>query len=434
MDIAMLKTAAVAALALAAAPASAGARSADRAPEPLKGLVLWPDCAKSRPELSKAVSLEFSYFLPCDAAVAELPGGAVKYDWRKFDALLADIASRGHQAVVRFRYAYPGEKLGGVKGATAVPGFIKKRRDYKETFAPDPGGDGPTWYPDWSCKALEDFTLAFYAEVARRYDADPRMAFVETGFGHWAEYHTSGTKMRPGVNFPSADFQKRFFALMEKSFKLTPWMVSIDSAMREKKGVSPAPALARKGMAFGLFDDSFMCESHEIAGGKGGWNEKNWRAFGPDHWKKAPHGGEISYFKKSDQKDFLSPGGIHGVKWKDAAAKYHIAFMVANDAPGGAYATPARFREASRECGFRLELGRVRRSRGALAVEVVNRGVAPFYHEGTVSAGRRRAKESIKGILPGETRLFMVPGAKEGDEIRLVSPKLPRPYPLDGGA
>ena len=422
MDIAMLKTAAVAALALAAAPASAGARSADRGPEPLKGLVLWPDCAKSRPELSKAVSLEFSYFLPCDAAVAELPGGAVKYDWRKFDALLADIASRGHQAVVRFRYAYPGEELGGVKGATAVPGFVKKRMDYRETFAANPGGDGPTWYPDWSCKALEDFTLAFYAEVARRYDADPRMAFIETGFGHWAEYHTSGTEIRPGKNF------------MEKSFKLTPWMVSIDSAMREKKGVSPAPALARKGMAFGLFDDSFMCESHEIAGGNGGWNEKNWRAFGPDHWKKAPHGGEISYFKKSDQKDCLSPGGIHGVKWKDAAAKYHIAFMVANDAPGGAYATPARFREASRECGFRLKLGRVRRSRGALAVEVVNRGVAPFYHEGTVSAGRRRAKESIKGILPGETRLFMVPGAREGDEIRLVSPKLPRPYPLDGGA
>ena len=404
---------------------------ADNAPEPLKGLVLWQDSAKSNPALSNAISLEFSYFLPCDAAVAQLPGGAVKYDWRKFDTLLADIASRGHQAIVRFRYAHPGEKLGGMKGATAVPGFIKKRRDYKETFAANPGGDGPTWYPDWSCKALEDFTLAFYAELARRYDADPRLAFLETGFGHWAEYHTSGTEIRPGKNFPSAEFQKRFFSLMEKSFKLTPWMVSIDSAMRERKGVSPAPDLARKGMAFGLFDDSFMCAGHDVAGGKGGWNEKDWRVFGPDHWKKAPHGGEISYFKKSDQKDFLSPVGIHGVKWKDAAAKYHVSFMIANDAPGGGYATPARFREASRECGYRLKLGRVRQERGALAVEVENRGVAPFYHEGTLAAGSRLAKGSVKGMLPGETRLFTIPGARKGDAIRLVSPKLLKPFPLD---
>ena len=85
---------------------------ADNAPEPLKGLVLWQDSAKSNPALSNAISLEFSYFLPCDAAVAQLPGGAVKYDWRKFDTLLADIASRGHQAIVRFRYAHPGEELG----------------------------------------------------------------------------------------------------------------------------------------------------------------------------------------------------------------------------------------------------------------------------------------------------------------------------------
>ena len=401
-------------------------------PEPLKGLVLWRDGAKSHPELSGAISLEFSYFLPCDVAIGESPGGAVKYDWRKFDALLDDIASRGHQAVVRFRYAYPGEKLGGVKGATAVPGFVKKRRDYKETFAENPGGDGPTWYPDWSCKALEDFTLAFYAELARRYDADPRLAFLETGFGHWAEYHTSGTKTLPGKNFPSAEFQKRFFTLMDKSFKLTPWMVSIDSAMREKKGVSPAPALARKGMAFGLFDDSFMCAGHEIESGKGGWNEKNWRVFGPDHWKKAPCGGEISYFKSSDQKEFLSPEGIHGVEWKEAAAKYHVTFMIANDAPGGGHATPARFREASRECGYRLKLGRIRQERGALAVEVVNRGVAPFYHEGTVAVGSRRAKGSLKGILPGETRTLIVPGAGKDGKIRLVSPKLLKPFPLGG--
>ena len=57
-------------------------------------------------------------------------------------------------------------RLGGVKGATAVPSFLKSRSDYRETFAGNPGGDGPTWYPDWSCRALEDFTLEFYGALA----------------------------------------------------------------------------------------------------------------------------------------------------------------------------------------------------------------------------------------------------------------------------
>ena len=54
--------------------AAAAALCADNGsgPEPLKGLVLWRDAAKSHPELSNAISLEFSYFLPCDAAVAQL--------------------------------------------------------------------------------------------------------------------------------------------------------------------------------------------------------------------------------------------------------------------------------------------------------------------------------------------------------------------------
>ena len=409
--------------------AAAGAAAA--APAPLKGLVLWPDCAKAHPALSKEISLEFSYCLPCDMVSGVSPGGKAKYDWRKFDALLADIASRGHQAVIRFRYAYPGEKTHGVRGGTAVPAFIKERPGYTETFAENPDGDGPTWYPDWSCKALEDFTLGFYAEFARRYDADPRLAFVEAGFGHWAEYHTSGTETRPGRNFPSFDFQKRFFALMDKSFKMTPWMVSIDSAWREKKGVSPAVGFAQRGMPFGLFDDSFMCAEHEISGGGGGWNEKNWLAFGKDHWRRAPHGGEISYFSRSDQKDFLSPKGIHGVAWKDAAAKYHISFMIANDAPGGKFATPARFREASLECGYRLRKKSERTERGGLAVEVANDGVAPFWHDATVASGGRRAKGTLKGIQPGETRRFLVPGARPGARLEMVSPKLLAPFPLE---
>lgn len=406
--------------ALASLPAAAA---------PLKGIVLWPDQARDRPDLSRAVSLEFSYCRPCDVAVGTNSAGAVVYDWSRFDALLSEMAARGHQAIIRFRYVYPNEKLGGVRGATAVPAFIKERTDYHETFSANPGGDGPTWYPDWSCRALEDFTLAFYAEFAARYDADPRLAFVQAGFGHWAEYHTSGTETKLGTNFPSMEFQRRFFALLGRSFSKTPWMVSIDAAGRDGRR-SPAPELAEKGAAFGLFDDSFMCRKHDISGGKGGWNERNWAVFGSDHWKSAPHGGEISYYSKGDQRNFLSPEGIYGVTWAQAAAKYHMTFVIANDSPKGPFATPERFAEAARECGPSLVATEVRERQGGVEVTVANKGVAPPYHDIAVSVGGLRASGTLKGLLPGESRVLFAVGASPGGALQLVSEKLLSPIPL----
>lgn len=395
----------------------------DAAPEgcaPMKGLVLWPDNGKMA-SLASATSLEFSYFLPCDVATGLDGSGKTVYDWSRLDALLDAMASRRHQAVLRFRYAYPGEKLGGVKGATAVPAFIKERADYHETYAANPGGDGPTWYPDWSCAALEDFTLDFHRAFAERYDADPRVAFLEAGFGHWAEYHTYGTKTKPGVNFPSIEFQKKFFRQMAETMQLTPWMVSIDAAARDD-GYSPARELAAEGLEFGLFDDSFMCEEHEISSGDGD-NELNWKSFGADRWKTSPCGGEISYYSDSDQKNFLRPAGIYGITWAQAAAKYHMAFVIANDSVEGRYATKERFLKAQDECGYKLEVKSAVEKNGGLEVEIANTGVAAFYHPASVSFAGRTASGTLQGILPGETRTFFLRGARDGATLEIVSPK-----------
>ena len=396
----------------------------------LKGIVLWPHQAQKRSDLSAAISLEFSYALPCDIVSGTNATGALVCDWSRFDSLLDGIASRGHQAVIRFRYAYPCEKLGGTKGATAVPAFVKATPGYKETFAADPGGDGPTWYPDWSCPALEDFTLSFYREFAARYDADPRLAFVQAGFGHWAEYHTSGTKTQLGKNFPSLNFQRRFLALLAKSFVETPWMISIDAADDER---SPAAALAAEGMAFGLFDDSFMCKKHDAVDGKGGWNERNWKSFGADHWKRAPHGGEISYYSSRDQREFLDPKGLYGTTWAQAAAKYHMTFVIANDSPRGPFATPERFREAARECGPELVATAVKQEKDGVAVTVANRGVAPPYHDIGLTVGGKSASGTLKGLLPGESRVLFAKDAQPDGALLLVSKKLLAPIPLVRG-
>ena len=382
---------------------------------PFKGLVLWPDEAKEHPELSKEISLEFSYLFPSDV-VRGYENGAIRYDWTPLERLLDDMASRGHQAILRFCLAYPG------KGATGVPEFVKRSAGYKETFASNPNGDGPTWYPDWSHPNLRVFMLRFVADFAARYDADPRIAFIEAGFGHWAEYHTCGTPLRPGRNFPSPEIQKTFFRKMAESFRQTPWLVSIDAADAENSPLAADSGILA--LPFGLFDDSFMHREHDIAQGDG-YNERCWRAFGPDRWQRAPSGGEISYYSDKDQKEFLSPRGLYGVTFPEAAAKYHITFMIANDSPTGRHATPSTFREAATACGYRFRLAaREVLPDGRVRVTIRNDGVAPLYHEAHPALSTTIAPESLQGLLPGATLTCDFPPFPSTAPLRITSPKL----------
>ena len=190
------------------------------------------------------------------------------------------------------------------------------------------------------------------------------------------------------------------------------------------------PELAANGLAFGLFDDSFMCRKHDVVDGKGGWNERNWNAFGADHWKSAPHGGEISYYSSRDQREFLDPKGLYGTTWAQAAAKYHMTFVIANDSPRGPFATPERFRSAARECGPDLVASEVKPRQSGVEVTVRNDGVAPPYHDLGVAVGGKPADGTLKGLLPGESRVLFARGASSDGAVTLVSKKLLAPVPL----
>lgn len=406
------------------------ASAANAAQWPLKGIVLWRDNAADHPELQESIALEYMYLTPCSYVPGANPDGTPRFDWTSLDAALDDIASRGHQAILRFRYEYPGETIPeypGKRGATAVPKYIKALPDYHETFAPNPGGDGPTYYADWSHPALEDFTMRLHEAFAERYDADPRVAFLEVGFGHWAEYHTHGTTPRFGVNFPTKAFQARLMGLLAERMRQTPWLVSIDAAQTKYSDLAVDRTLST--IPFGLFDDTFMCKGHDIDQGDG-WNERGWRAFGPDRWRRAPCGGEVSYYQKRDQREFLSPNGVHGVSWEEAATKYHMTFVIGNDSLEGKFATPRRLAEAAAHCGYSFRLVGVTPGHSGVVAKVANDGVAPLYHDAYLSVpgiDGAVSAESLRGLLPGETRHFRIPFKGDGDvaeRLRIVSPKL----------
>jgi hypothetical protein len=392
-------------------------------PQPMTGLVLWPEEARRlHATYGQAIQLEYAYCLPCKVVTGCNADGTIVYDWSWFDRILDDVASRDHQLIARFRYEYPSSRdVDGHRGTTAVPDYIKQRSDYSETYADNPGGDGPTWYSDWSNRELQRFTLQFYTDFARRYSHDSRLAFLEVGFGHWSEYHIYGTKLELGKNFPSKLFQRQFFEHMNAVMTDIPWAVSIDAGDKRYSPVVGDNALMT--LPFGLFDDSFMHKTHELNSGDG-YNERCWNTIGKDtRWQKGICGGEISYYSSNDQKCFLSPDGLYGYHWGEQAAKYHITFMIANDAPRGGVATPELFLQGSLATGYRFVVKRCETDGVSTRLQVANIGVAPLYKDAWFAIGDIRSTTTLRGLLPGEEywmEILAVPDT-DGGNLQIVS-------------
>lgn len=401
--------------------------------EPMKGIVFWPDQAVAQERLQSSISLEYSYCLPCKVVTGKTDG-KIQYDWSSFETMLNDIASRGHQAIVRFRYEYPGTdgEISGteyctcnVAGATAVPLYIKKLSDYNETYSKNPGGDGETFYADWSNAELQWFTKQFYTDFAVKYDNDPRIAFIQVGFGHWSEYHIYGTDLQLGRNFPDHKYQKEFLIHINNTFKETPWSISIDAADDSYTPIVNDPELMA--LNFGRFDDSFMHSEHEHTQGEG-YNEDCWKNLGANRWQISPCGGEISYYTNTDQKEFLNPAGMHGFTWEQAAAKYHMTYVIGNDAPEGKYATPERVLEAGQNSGYKFQITKYQVSNSEAVVIVKNIGIAPIYHNAYVTVNGVRSATSLKGLLPEQALECHVTGLtisdNEAPALTITSNKL----------
>lgn len=372
--------------------------SVDRV-QPMTGLVLWPDNDHADTD---AIQLEFSYMLYNDVVDAQ-----GEYDWSAVDHLLDQIASRGHQAILRFRFIYPGFR------ETAVPDSIKQLPDYHEVIAKSEGK--PTAFCDWSHPALQDFALEFHTRFAQRYDDDPRLAFVQVGFGLWAEYHIYDGPMKMGKTFPSKAFQAKFHRHLNTVYLHTPWSISIDAADEETTPFSQDPALLQLG--FGLFDDSFLHGKHSE------YNEACWNFFGRDRWERAPAGGEFSYYNSHDQKQALAPHGPHGESFEHAAARFHISYMFANDQPR--YQPMQRLREAGMATGYRFRVTAFETDGQRCRATVTNTGIAPIYHDAFPAIGEARSETSLRGLLPGVQRVCIIPAPATHDaRLSIASDRL----------
>jgi len=370
--------------------------------QPMTGIVFWQ--GQYSDVAAEATSLEYSYMLFNDV----VDENAV-YNWDAVENKLNAIASRKHQAIFRFRYVYPGYE-------TSVPDYLKAMDDYNETEGISEGKT--TWFPDWTNAELQRFSLEFYTKFAEKYDNDPRLAFVQVGFGLWAEYHIYDGPFELGVTFPSKAFQEEFFRHLDSTFVLTPFSCSIDAADDTYSPFEEKPELLD--LHFGNFDDSFM---HNGFGEPGEYNTESWNFFGRERYKTSPAGGEFSYYSDYDQQHVLDwPDGPYGKPWEYFAEDFHMTYIIGNDQPN--YQTTARIKQASMASGYQFKIVSFKSKSDSSVLVVKNSGVAPIYYDAYVSVNGVRSPQSLKLLAPGEVLECSVSAGGDDPLLTIESDRL----------
>lgn len=358
--------------------------------QPMTGIVFWTSNSRALEALGDTVQLEYSYVTYSDIVETK-----DHYKWEVIDNLLDEVASRKHQAILRFHYTYPGE----VK--ITVPSYIFRDEGYNRTSATIE--DKKTFVPDWGFTELEAFTKQFFVDFASRFDGDPRLAMIQVGFGSYAEYHLYKGPRVLGKTFPTKKFQTSFFKTMNNNFNTTQWSVSIDAANSDYGPFSRKAE--HSNLEFGLFDDSMMHKTHSTNSDE--YNLSSWKFFGLKRYKKSMMGGEFNYYSDYDQKNVLAyPNGAWGRGFESFVEQFHLSYILGNDQFN--YQPADRIRQASISMGYKFHIDSFEASSKQSRIRITNIGAAPIYYDAYPTVNGLRSGLSLKGLLPQKTLEFII--------------------------
>ena len=366
---------------------------------PLKGLV--PYSGDHRAQFPH--SMEFNY-LPLSAVVVD----ENKYDWAPLENLLNDVATRGHQTVVRFFLEYPGKKGG-------IPEYLLKGGLKVETYVntnAQISAPSEVSTPDYADTHLRLMLKNFIAEFGKKYDGDVRLGYITAGLlGTWGEWHD----WPRDELFAKKDVQAEVMDAYEAAFKTTPVLLRYPAGERHN---AHAPNAARK---FGFHDDSFGWSTLDTGKKSDGWFFVTaTKAAGKDaldKWKTYPIGGEIrpeAWGIVFDE----NPGIKEIQNYRQCVNETHATWMM----DSGMFRKKQdatriqRAEDEVRHMGYEffIHSDTISLSDRKLSVkiEIENRGVAPIYCDwpaefGLIGANGQIAKTfagagKLRGLLPGD--------------------------------
>lgn len=338
---------------------------------PLKGLV--PYQAPSADRFPH--SMEFSYL-----GLAKLVRGDGQYDFAELESLLDDVKSRGNQTVFRIMLEYPGQK--NLIPQYLIDGGLVVHKYKNTNMAPLPPKNVET--PDYENPALRKCLQDFVAEMGRRYDGDPRIAYITAGLlGTWGEWHTYPREDL----WASKKVQVEILEAYQKAFSKTPIL------LRYPAGKDHYDKAATVNYPFGYHDDSFAYATMPSDKQDEDWYYGSLlkQAGIEDVWQKHAIGGEIrpEVWGCCFDAEPCTPAGQSFAACRDFT---HVTWLM----DSGMFenkAEPERYKNAVnqvRKMGYDFYVSQASvKRKGTKAAElvnvqieltIVNQGVAPFYH------------------------------------------------------
>lgn len=337
---------------------------------PLKGFVCYAEDYDDFP-----YSLEYEP-LPVNA----IQTGYESFDWAALENVLSTIASRGHQALLKFYYDNPAKPSGIPEFLSHVP--VNPYSTYQET-TPE---ESRSVSPDYEHHDLKRSMLSFIAAFGARYDGDPRIGFIELGLiGFWGEWHTYPySEWMPTINTQNAVMEA-----YDNAFDLTCILV------REPRGNSPAYNI-------GYHDDSFVHSTYDNLPPDTDWYHypKLVSANEINKWQTCPMGGELrpelqETLWNDPSCSYTHPTEQHIQTWNEAVGLTHASWMLVSHAFWPGYSGDAKTRalEGSRKLGYALQIdswmAETDPDTGTtpISVKIKNVGVAPFYYKWDLELG-----------------------------------------------
>lgn len=308
-----------------------------------------------------------------------------RFNWSVLDTPAQRWIARGKQIALRIscseswmRWATPEwVHRAGAKGYDFEPGVGVKE-------------GGPYWEPDYDDPVFLQKLENFLAALARRYDGNPEVAFIDVGsLGVWGEGHTfASTRLKI-----SPETVKRHIDLHLKYFKHTLLAANDDFSFHGEETIDYA---REKGLT--LRDDSILVQGGENAYFHAGMAQ----AF----WRERPVILECEHYGPSKERGYWQDGS----KYLQAVEEYHASYA-------SIHWWPREFLQENRDLidkinrrlGYRLRLAEASWQRQVkvgdrweLRWQWSNVGVAPCYRGGYPAITWKDEKGGIVAVLVDE--------------------------------
>lgn len=315
-----------------------------------------------------------------------------EFNWALFDTPAQRWIAKGRRIAIRvscseswLRWATP--KWVADAGAKGI----------EFEFGKGPREGGPLWDPHYLDPVFLKKLDRFLAAMARRYDGNPNVEFIDIGsFGMWGEGHT-GFSSRLNEEQTLA-VVKRHVDLHVKHFKRTRLCISDDVAGAGKPGRHfPAMDYALS-LGVTMRDDSILVQPPPHS-----WYHAE---MAQEFWPRLPVILEHEHYGSSKKK-----GAWDGSLLLKSVEDYHASFMSIHWWPRELLADNREtIAQINRRLGYRIQLREINRPAAAplgapFTVETswVNAGVAPCHGGGFWALTLKDAKGGIASVNVDES-------------------------------